>query len=65
MTKHVPSNEDEKAMAEFFAKGGVIQKIPTGVSGREEGVKYPAWGAPRKKAGRPPSEATAAKTTKS
>jgi hypothetical protein len=65
MTKHVPSNEDEKAMAEFFAKGGVIQKIPTGVSGREEGVKYPAWGAPRKKAGRPPSDATADKAPKS
>ena len=42
-------------MAEFLAKGGKIQQVATGVSGRVEGVSYSAWGAPRK-AGRPAAE---------
>ncbi len=42
-------------MAEFLAKGGAIQQIAAGVSGRVEGVSYSAWGAPRK-AGRPAAE---------
>jgi hypothetical protein len=39
-------------IAEFLAKGGKIQQIPSGVSGRVEGAPTSAWGAPRK-AGRP------------
>jgi hypothetical protein len=45
----------DAAMAEFLAKGGAIQQIAVGVSGRVEGVSYSAWGAPRK-AGRPAAE---------
>ena len=45
----------DAAMAEFLAKGGVIQQVANGVSGRVEGVSYSAWGAPRK-AGRPAAE---------
>ena len=39
----------EKAMADFIAKGGVIQKVANNVSGRVEGASYSAWGAPKKK----------------
>jgi len=39
-------------ISEFLAKGGKIQQIPSGVSGRVEGAPISAWGAPRK-AGRP------------
>ena len=42
-------------MAEFLAKGGKIQQVANGVSGRVEGASYSAWGAPRK-AGRPAAE---------
>ena len=48
-------------MAEFLAKGGVIQQVANGVSGRVEGVSYSAWGAPRK-AGRPAAEKSIAST---
>ena len=48
--------EQDAAMAEFLAKGGVIQQIAVGVSGRVEGASYSAWGAPRK-AGRPAADA--------
>jgi hypothetical protein len=44
----------DAAMAEFLAKGGVVQQIATGVSGRPEGESVAsAWGRP--KAGRPPA----------
>ena len=43
----------DQALADFLAKGGKIQQIATGVSGRVEGEYYSPWGAPRK-AGRPP-----------
>ena len=62
MTKHGPTQEDEKALADFFAKGGKVQQIAPNVSGREEGTKFQAWGAPRRKAGRPPN-VTTPKTT--
>ena len=46
------SEEHDKAMADFLAKGGVIQQIPFRASGRVEGaVPNKGWGA--KKAGRP------------
>ena len=45
----------DAAIAEFLARGGVIQQVANGVSGRVEGVSYSAWGAPRK-AGRPAAE---------
>ena len=47
------NNEDfEKAMADFLAKGGVIQKAAYRESGRVEGAAdNNPWGA--KKAGRP------------
>jgi hypothetical protein len=50
-------------MEEFLAKGGKIQQVATGVSGRIEGVNYSAWGAPRK-AGRPPNVPDTPKTDK-
>ena len=51
-------NEDfEKAMADFLAKGGVIQQGAYRESGRVEGAPPAnAWGA-GKKAGRPPASA--------
>ena len=49
------NEQRDAAMAEFLAKGGKIQQVATGVSGRVEGVSYSAWGAPRK-AGRPAAE---------
>jgi hypothetical protein len=53
MAKHVSSEEDKKALEDFFAKGGKVQQIAPNVSGRVEGSKFGAWGAPRRKAGRP------------
>ena len=46
----------DQALAEFLAKGGAIQQVAPGVSGRVEGASYSAWGAPRK-AGRPAADA--------
>ena len=31
------------ALAEFLAKGGMIQQIERNVSGREEGTSYSSW----------------------
>jgi hypothetical protein len=45
----------DEAIKAFLANGGVIQQIPAGVSGVTEGSAYNMWGAPRKKAGRPPA----------
>jgi len=39
----------DNAMKSFLADGGVIQQIPRGVSGAEEGVPQSAWGRPKKK----------------
>jgi hypothetical protein len=48
------SNEVDKAVAEFLAKGGVIQHGAYRESGRVEGAERPnTWGT--KKAGRPPA----------
>ena len=48
------SEEFDKAMAEFLAKGGVIQQGAYRESGRVEGAERSnPWGA--KKAGRPPA----------
>ena len=48
------SEEFDKAMVEFLAKGGVIQQAAYRESGRVEGaVPTNSWGA--KKAGRPPA----------
>jgi hypothetical protein len=48
------SDESDKALADFFAKGGIVQQIPFRASGRVEGaVPNKVWGA--KKAGRPSS----------
>ena len=33
----------EAALAEFFAKGGEVQQIPTGKSGRVEGASFSSW----------------------
>ena len=47
-------NKHDAAIAEFLAKGGVIQQGAYRESGRVEGaVPANAWGA--KKAGRPPA----------
>jgi hypothetical protein len=46
------SEENDKALADFFAKGGTVQQIPFRASGRVEGaVPNKVWGA--KKPGRP------------
>jgi hypothetical protein len=42
-------NAIDIAMKKFLADGGVIQQIPRGVSGAEEGVPQAAWGSPKKK----------------
>jgi hypothetical protein len=42
-------NAIDIAMKQFLSDGGVIQQIPRGVSGGENGVPQPAWGRPRKK----------------
>jgi len=42
-------NEMDIAMKKFLADGGVVQQIPRGVSGAEEGVPQSAWGRPKKK----------------
>ena len=50
------SEEFDKAMADFLAKGGVIQQGAYRESGRVEGENRASpWGA--KKAGRPPATA--------
>lgn len=47
-----PDEAFEKAMADFLAKGGVIEQAAYQKSGRVEGAGYVSpWGA--KKAGRP------------
>ena len=45
----------DQALAEFLAKGGVIQQIANNVSGRVEGASYSAWGAPKKKKAEEPT----------
>jgi hypothetical protein len=40
----------DRALAEFFARGGEVQKIANNVSGRVEGASYSAWGKPKKRA---------------
>ena len=37
-------NTTDEAIKEFLAKGGVIQQIPMGKSGRVEGESYNPWG---------------------
>jgi hypothetical protein len=48
--------ETDPAIIEFLANGGVIQKVGRNVSGRVEGQKYSAWGAPKKKVDKPSVE---------
>jgi len=43
MTKEEDKAATEAALAEFLAKGGVIQKIGRNVSSREEGASYSSW----------------------
>ena len=43
MTKDEYEAATEAAMAEFLAKGGVIQQIGRNVSSREEGSSYSSW----------------------
>ena len=40
----------DRALEEFFARGGKVQVIANNVSGRVEGSTYSAWGKPKKKA---------------
>jgi len=39
----------DRALEEFFARGGKVQVIANNVSGRVEGSSYSAWGKPKKK----------------
>ena len=43
MTKDEYEAATAAAMAEFLAKGGVIQQIGRNVSSREEGSSYSSW----------------------
>jgi hypothetical protein len=40
----------DRALEEFFARGGKVQTVANNVSGRVEGASYSAWGKPKKKA---------------
>ena len=40
----------DRALEEFFARGGKVQVVANNVSGRVEGSSYSAWGKPKKKA---------------
>ena len=42
-------NAIDIAMKKFLADGGVVQQIPRGVSGAEDGDSRSAWGSPKKK----------------
>jgi hypothetical protein len=53
--RRVDKEMHDKAMADFLAKGGVIQQVANNVSGRVEGASYSAWGAPKKKKGEEPT----------
>jgi len=39
----------DRALEEFFARGGKVQVVANNVSGRVEGSSYSAWGKPKKK----------------
>jgi hypothetical protein len=55
MSKDIKQQELEEsqaidvAMESFLADGGIIQQIPRGVSGIEEGTPQAAWGRSKKK----------------
>jgi hypothetical protein len=40
----------DRALEEFFARGGKVQTVANNVSGRVDGASYSAWGKPKKKA---------------
>jgi hypothetical protein len=43
MTKEEDQAATDAALAEFFAKGGQVQKLRPNQSGRVEGESYSAW----------------------
>ena len=43
MDKKQEQAETDAAMAEFFARGGVVQKLRPNQSGRVEGESYNPW----------------------
>ena len=43
MTKEEDQQATDIALEEFFANGGVVQKIARNVSGRVEGETYSMW----------------------
>jgi hypothetical protein len=43
MTKEEDKAATDAAMAEFFAKGGVVQKFKPNQSGRVDGASYSQW----------------------
>jgi len=43
MTREEEKAATEAALAEFFAKGGQVQKLKPNQSGRAEGESYSAW----------------------
>ena len=49
-SKRESQEASDLALAEFFARGGVVQTVANNVSGRVEGSSYSAWGKPKKKA---------------
>ena len=43
MTREEEKAATEAALAEFLAKGGVVQQLRPNQSGRVEGASYSAW----------------------
>ena len=54
--KRLAREASDRALEEFFARGGKVQTVANNVSGRVEGSSYSAWGKPKKKVGATPDE---------
>jgi hypothetical protein len=48
--KRLAREASDRALEEFFARGGKVQTVANNVSGRVDGASYSAWGKPKKKA---------------
>jgi hypothetical protein len=52
--KRLARESNDRALAEFLARGGTIQQIDPFVSGRVAGESISAWGKPKKRSGEAP-----------
>ena len=55
LQKRQAREANELALAEFYARGGQVQKIDPFVSGVAAGETFSAWGAKKKKKGEEPT----------